>query len=192
MKSAIVEREAGDTAAQRRLLEEGLRRFPAYWKLWMMLGQVRGKGGGLGGKGGFPAYWKLWVVCGGAGAGVGWLRYYLVGLGLVAGGGGGKGLCIWWGVGRCVPGGVWQEDGGPLTKEMGAYSWHARGSMLAAVLSINTCLFYTVPHSCAQCAVLRYNQLVWFETMPHCVWLMLICSCAMLCRAVLCPAAGGV
>jgi hypothetical protein len=41
MKSAIVEREAGDTGAQRRLLEEGLRRFPTYWKLWMMLGQVR-------------------------------------------------------------------------------------------------------------------------------------------------------
>ena len=40
MKSAIVEREAGDSAAQRRLLEEGLRRFPTYWKLWMMLGQV--------------------------------------------------------------------------------------------------------------------------------------------------------
>jgi hypothetical protein len=42
MKSAIVEREAGDSAAQRRLLEEGLRRFPTYWKLWLMLGQVGG------------------------------------------------------------------------------------------------------------------------------------------------------
>jgi pre-mRNA-processing factor 6 len=40
MKSAIVEREAGDNAAQRKLLEEGLKRFPADWKLWMMLGQV--------------------------------------------------------------------------------------------------------------------------------------------------------
>jgi len=42
MKSALVEREAGDAAAQRRLLEEGLKRFNNYWKLWMMLGQVGG------------------------------------------------------------------------------------------------------------------------------------------------------
>lgn len=40
MKSALVEREAGDAAAQRRLLEEGLKRFNNYWKLWMMLGQL--------------------------------------------------------------------------------------------------------------------------------------------------------
>lgn len=48
MKSAIVEREAEDNTAQRKLLEEGLRRFPTDWKLWMMLGQVSVCGPGLG------------------------------------------------------------------------------------------------------------------------------------------------
>lgn len=69
MKSAIVEREAGDGAAQRRLLEEGLRRFPADWKLWVMLGQVRGvpcwgDGGGEG-RGGGKETGGGWL-CGGA------------------------------------------------------------------------------------------------------------------------------
>jgi len=45
MKSAIVEREAGDGAAQRSLLEEGLRRHPAFWKLWLMLGQLEEREG---------------------------------------------------------------------------------------------------------------------------------------------------
>lgn len=40
MKSAIVEREAGDLAAERALLTEGLRRFPSFWKMWLMLGQL--------------------------------------------------------------------------------------------------------------------------------------------------------
>eukprot|EP00879_Flechtneria_rotunda_P002532 GHRR01002730.1.p1 GENE.GHRR01002730.1~~GHRR01002730.1.p1 ORF type:complete len:774 (+),score=274.42 GHRR01002730.1:968-3289(+) len=40
MKSAIVEREAGNTTAQRSLLEEGLKRFPSFWKMWLMLGQL--------------------------------------------------------------------------------------------------------------------------------------------------------
>jgi hypothetical protein len=40
MKSAIVEREAGDAAAQRALLEEGIKRFPSFWKMWLMLGQL--------------------------------------------------------------------------------------------------------------------------------------------------------
>ncbi|KAF8059986.1 STA1 [Scenedesmus sp. PABB004] len=40
MKSAVVEREAGNAAAQRALLEEGLRRFPGFWKLWLMLAQL--------------------------------------------------------------------------------------------------------------------------------------------------------
>ncbi|GBF98664.1 hypothetical protein Rsub_11658 [Raphidocelis subcapitata] len=45
MKSAIVEREAGDAAAERGLLEEGLRRHPAFWKLWLMLGQLEERQG---------------------------------------------------------------------------------------------------------------------------------------------------
>ena len=40
MKSAIVEREEGDAAAERALLEEGLRRHPSFHKLWLMLGQL--------------------------------------------------------------------------------------------------------------------------------------------------------
>jgi pre-mRNA-processing factor 6 len=45
MKSAIVEREAGDAAAERALLAEGLRRFPAFWKLYLMLGQLEEREG---------------------------------------------------------------------------------------------------------------------------------------------------
>jgi pre-mRNA-processing factor 6 len=40
MKSAMVEREAGDAGAERGLLQEGIRRFPAFWKLHIMLGQL--------------------------------------------------------------------------------------------------------------------------------------------------------
>lgn len=40
MKSAIVERELGDTAEERRLLDEGLQRFPSFFKLWLMRGQL--------------------------------------------------------------------------------------------------------------------------------------------------------
>ena len=40
MKSAIVERELGNTTEERRLLEEGLERFPSFFKLWLMLGQM--------------------------------------------------------------------------------------------------------------------------------------------------------
>ncbi|KAK9726755.1 hypothetical protein RND81_05G235200 [Saponaria officinalis] len=40
MKSVIVERELGNTAEERRLLDEGLQRFPTFFKLWLMLGQL--------------------------------------------------------------------------------------------------------------------------------------------------------
>jgi hypothetical protein len=40
MKSAMAEREAGDAQAERTLLQEGIRRFPAFWKLHVMLGQL--------------------------------------------------------------------------------------------------------------------------------------------------------
>ncbi|XP_031482456.1 protein STABILIZED1 [Nymphaea colorata] len=40
MKSAIVERELGNTPEERRLLEEGLKLFPSFFKLWLMLGQL--------------------------------------------------------------------------------------------------------------------------------------------------------
>uniref|UniRef100_A0A1D2A2C6 Pre-mRNA-processing factor 6 n=1 Tax=Auxenochlorella protothecoides TaxID=3075 RepID=A0A1D2A2C6_AUXPR len=40
MKSAIVEREAGDAAAEAALLEEGLTRFPTAWKLHLMAGAL--------------------------------------------------------------------------------------------------------------------------------------------------------
>lgn len=45
MKSAIVEREAGDAAAERALLAEGLRRFPGFWKLHLMAGQLEAREG---------------------------------------------------------------------------------------------------------------------------------------------------
>jgi pre-mRNA-processing factor 6 len=45
MKSAIVEREAGDAAGERALLEEGLRRHAGFWKLWLMLGQLEERQG---------------------------------------------------------------------------------------------------------------------------------------------------
>ena len=37
MKSAIVEREVGDVTEERRLLAEGLDKFPTAWKMWLML-----------------------------------------------------------------------------------------------------------------------------------------------------------
>ncbi|CAL1406605.1 unnamed protein product [Linum trigynum] len=40
MKSAIVERELGDTEKERTMLDEGLKRFPSFFKLWLMLGQL--------------------------------------------------------------------------------------------------------------------------------------------------------
>ena len=40
MKSAIVEREVGDAVEERRLLAEGLEKFPSSWKMWLMLGQL--------------------------------------------------------------------------------------------------------------------------------------------------------
>ncbi|CAM6093470.1 unnamed protein product [Calypogeia fissa] len=40
MKSAIVERELGNTQEEKVLLEEGLQRFPGFHKLWLMLGQL--------------------------------------------------------------------------------------------------------------------------------------------------------
>ncbi|CAN6817149.1 unnamed protein product [Brassica oleracea] len=40
MKSAIVERELGNLEEERRLLHEGLKQFPTFFKLWLMLGQL--------------------------------------------------------------------------------------------------------------------------------------------------------
>ncbi|XP_028804943.1 protein STABILIZED1 [Neltuma alba] len=40
MKSAIVERELGNIDEERRLLDEGLKLFPSFFKLWLMLGQL--------------------------------------------------------------------------------------------------------------------------------------------------------
>eukprot|EP00898_Chlorokybus_atmophyticus_P005850 jgi/Chlat1/6266/Chrsp44S05860 len=43
MKSAIVERELGDTDAERNLLKEGLKKFMLFHKLWIMLGQLEAR-----------------------------------------------------------------------------------------------------------------------------------------------------
>lgn len=40
MKSAMVERELGKEEEQRKLLQEGLEKFPFFPKLWLMLGQL--------------------------------------------------------------------------------------------------------------------------------------------------------
>ena len=48
----MVEREAGDAAAERGLLAEGIRRFPYFWKLHLMLGQLEERLGGWAGEGG--------------------------------------------------------------------------------------------------------------------------------------------
>ncbi|KAK7825987.1 protein STABILIZED1 [Quercus suber] len=47
MKSAIVERESGNTDEERMLLDEGLKLFPAFFKLWLMLGQLEERLGHL-------------------------------------------------------------------------------------------------------------------------------------------------
>ncbi|GMJ13055.1 STARIK 1, EMBRYO DEFECTIVE 2770, STABILIZED 1 [Hibiscus trionum] len=47
MKSAIVERELGNTEEERRLLDEGLKQFPSFFKLWLMLGQLEERLGNL-------------------------------------------------------------------------------------------------------------------------------------------------
>ncbi|MCH88135.1 pre-mRNA-processing factor 6-like, partial [Trifolium medium] len=40
MKSALVERELGKIEEERELLLEGLKQFPSFYKLWLMLGQL--------------------------------------------------------------------------------------------------------------------------------------------------------
>ncbi|KAH0978655.1 hypothetical protein GBA52_005832 [Prunus armeniaca] len=40
MKSAIVERGLGNVEEERKLLDEGLKKFPSFFKLWLMLGQL--------------------------------------------------------------------------------------------------------------------------------------------------------
>uniref|UniRef100_A0A803KYM1 PRP1 splicing factor N-terminal domain-containing protein n=1 Tax=Chenopodium quinoa TaxID=63459 RepID=A0A803KYM1_CHEQI len=47
MKSAIAERELGNVAEEKRLLDEGLQRFPSFFKLWLMLGQLHERCGEL-------------------------------------------------------------------------------------------------------------------------------------------------
>ncbi|KAF5201590.1 Pre-mrna-splicing factor [Thalictrum thalictroides] len=47
MKSAIVERELGNTTEERRLLEEGIDKFPSFFKLHLMLGQLKDRLGHL-------------------------------------------------------------------------------------------------------------------------------------------------
>eukprot|EP00252_Welwitschia_mirabilis_P025694 TRINITY_DN8153_c0_g1_i1.p1 TRINITY_DN8153_c0_g1~~TRINITY_DN8153_c0_g1_i1.p1 ORF type:complete len:1021 (-),score=226.59 TRINITY_DN8153_c0_g1_i1:62-3124(-) len=47
MKSAIVERELGNTAEEKSLLDEGLKRFPYFFKLWLMRGQLEDRLGNL-------------------------------------------------------------------------------------------------------------------------------------------------
>ncbi|KAL3821500.1 hypothetical protein ACJIZ3_007405 [Penstemon smallii] len=47
MKSAIVERELGNTSEERKLLDEGLKLFPSFFKLWLMLGQLEERLGNL-------------------------------------------------------------------------------------------------------------------------------------------------
>ena len=48
MKSAIVEREAGDVAAERKLLQAGIQAFPNFAKLHLMLGQLEERAGNTG------------------------------------------------------------------------------------------------------------------------------------------------
>jgi pre-mRNA-processing factor 6 len=47
MKSAIVERRAGDIIAQRNILQEGVRKYPTFWKLWIMYAQLEEKQGNV-------------------------------------------------------------------------------------------------------------------------------------------------
>jgi pre-mRNA-processing factor 6 len=70
MKSALLEREAGDGAAEARLLAEGTARFPAAPKLWMMRGQAEAAAGRVGpareayaeGRRNCPASVPLWLL----------------------------------------------------------------------------------------------------------------------------------
>ncbi|PRQ45716.1 putative tetratricopeptide-like helical domain, pre-mRNA-processing factor 6/Prp1/STA1 [Rosa chinensis] len=39
-KSAILQRELGNSDEEKKFLEEGLKRFPSFFKLWLMLGQL--------------------------------------------------------------------------------------------------------------------------------------------------------
>ncbi|CAI5976632.1 unnamed protein product [Closterium sp. NIES-65] len=48
MKSAILEREVGDVEEEKFLLESGLRLFPRFHKLWLMLGQLEARQGRTG------------------------------------------------------------------------------------------------------------------------------------------------
>ncbi|MCO5550525.1 hypothetical protein L7F22_004012 [Adiantum nelumboides] len=45
MKSAIVERELGNVEEEKLLLEEGISKFPNFFKLWLMLGQLEDRQG---------------------------------------------------------------------------------------------------------------------------------------------------
>ena len=47
MESAILERELGNSAEERALLEDGLTRSPSISKLWVILGQVEERLGNL-------------------------------------------------------------------------------------------------------------------------------------------------
>ena len=47
MKSAIVERELGDAAAEASVLGQGISKFPYFDKLWLMLGQLEERRGKL-------------------------------------------------------------------------------------------------------------------------------------------------
>ncbi|XWS68617.1 hypothetical protein CRYUN_Cryun04dG0105900 [Craigia yunnanensis] len=47
MKSAIVERELGNTEEERRLLDEGLKQFPSFFKMWLTFGQLEERLGNL-------------------------------------------------------------------------------------------------------------------------------------------------
>jgi pre-mRNA-processing factor 6 len=43
IKSAVLERELGNLAEEKRLVQEGCAKFPSSWKLWLMLAQVEEK-----------------------------------------------------------------------------------------------------------------------------------------------------
>eukprot|EP01025_Chloroclados_australasicus_P029561 TRINITY_DN2954_c1_g1_i5.p3 TRINITY_DN2954_c1_g1~~TRINITY_DN2954_c1_g1_i5.p3 ORF type:complete len:271 (-),score=28.92 TRINITY_DN2954_c1_g1_i5:402-1214(-) len=47
MKSAMVERELGNIEEQRQMLDQGIKRFPDFYKLWLMLGQLETEQGNI-------------------------------------------------------------------------------------------------------------------------------------------------
>lgn len=47
MKSAILEREAGNVEEEKKLLQQGLEQIPGFHKLWLMLGQLEARQGNL-------------------------------------------------------------------------------------------------------------------------------------------------